>query len=118
MSFFFGTPCRLKVRGLYNSATVETFQLNFIKRVVNVKQSNSTCIWYMQRQDSTLLSFDLQVNMVNQWVIIVCSDQRKLIWKAYNNTVNAKKPAKNGHLIKKKFALQHRLWICNVVTIS
>ena len=41
-----------------------------------------------------LLSIDIKVNMVKQWLKIVCSDQRKLIWIAYDNMVNATRPEK------------------------
>ena len=33
--------------------------------------------------------------MVKQWLKIVCGDQRKLIWIAYNTMVNATRPVKN-----------------------
>ena len=34
-------------------------------------------------------------NVHNQWLKIVCSDERKLMWITYNNMVNATKPVKN-----------------------
>ena len=64
--------------GLYNSAAVETLYLKFIKRVLNVKQSTNTCMVYAETERYPL-SIDIKVNMVKQWLKIVCSDQRKLI---------------------------------------
>ena len=106
-----------EVYGLYNSAAVETFYLKFIKRVLNVKQSTNTCMVYAET-GSHPLSIDIKVNMVKQWLKIVCSDQRKLIWIAYDNMVNATRPEKNWASHYKTFALQHRLWICMGATIS
>ena len=81
--------------GLYNSAAVETFYLKFIKRVLNVKQSTNTCMVYAETGRYPLSIIDIKVNMVKQWLKIVCSDQRKLIWIAYDNMVNATRPEKN-----------------------
>ena len=67
-----------EVYGLYNSAAVETFYLKFIKRVLNVKQSTNTCMVYAETGRYPL-SIDIKVNMVKQWLKIICSDQRKLI---------------------------------------
>ena len=80
--------------GLYNSAAVETLYLKFIKRVLNVKQSTITCIVYAETGRYPL-SIDIKVYMVKQWLKIVCRDQRKLIWIAYDNMVNATRPEKN-----------------------
>ena len=64
------------------SAAVETFYLKFIKSVLNVKQLTNTCMVYAETGRYPL-SIDIKVNMVKQWLKIVCSDQRKLIWIAY-----------------------------------
>ena len=83
-----------EVYGLYNSAAVETFYLKFLKRLLNVKQSTNTCMVYAETGRYPL-SIDIKVNMVKQWLKIVCSDQRKLIWIAYDNMVNATRHEKN-----------------------
>ena len=81
-----------------------------------MKQSTNTCMVYAET-GCYPLSINTKVKMVKQWLRIVCSDQRKLIWIAYDNMVNATKPLNMGSS-NKTFALQHRLWICMGATIS
>ena len=74
-----------EVYGLYNRTAVETFHFKFMKRELNVKQSTNTCMVYAETGRYPL-SIAIKVNMVKQWLKIVCSDRRKLIWIACTTT--------------------------------
>ena len=80
-----------EVYGLHNNVAVETFYLKFMKRVLTYKQSTNTCMVYAET-GRYALSIDIKVNMVKQWLKLVFSDRRKLIWIAYHNMTNANKP--------------------------